>query len=157
MLKEFGRIIAFKCFVSGFIGIDDYLLGFVGIGTKRCTDSRKFGKLVFMNHHTIQRVADADAACLAIVDDGGSFCRVGILVDIGMTNACARFNNRHFGSIAYEIDQTTRSARDDEINFTYCIEQLGSSGVIVWQQNAETFGKTRLTQYLMDDGHLTIV
>ena len=74
-----------------------------------------------------------------------------------MTYACTCFDDRYLGGIANEIDQATRSTRDDEINFTYCIEQLGSSGVIVWQQNAETFGKTRLTQYLMDDGHFTIV
>ena len=48
-----------------------------------------------MDDQTIQSVADADAACLGIVDDLAPFFFVSIFVKIGMADTGSRLNDRY--------------------------------------------------------------
>lgn len=53
-----------------------------------------------MDDQTIQSVADADAACLGIVDDLAPFFFVSIFVKIGMADTGSRLNDRYAGMVA---------------------------------------------------------
>ena len=58
-----------------------------------------------MDDQTIQSVADADAACLGIVDDLAPFFFVSIFVKIDMADTGSRLNDRYAGMVADVIDQ----------------------------------------------------
>ena len=66
-----------------------------------------------MDDQTIQSVADADAACLGVVDDSCPFLYipvaveegVSIFVKIGMADTGSRLNDRYAGMVADVIDQ----------------------------------------------------
>ena len=142
VVQEFGAEVLFCGFFQQLVGIAAFQ-GIVGI--KVCIDYHmalgqrpakggEVAEAVSVNQYAVQSIADTDAAGFGIVDDGGTFLRVTISVEEGVADACAGFNDRDGGVLAYKVDEVAAAAGDEQIHVASGIQQFGGCFTVGGQQ-----------------------
>ena len=103
------------------------------------TKLRKVGQTMAMYQEAIEGIADADASCLRIFDDGCSPLGAAFAVEIGMADAGTGFNDRNGGILAYEIYQSSSSTRNEQIDEVACMKE-GRGCFMVGGQEGDSIG-----------------
>ena len=109
---------------------------------------------VFVDEETIQGIADADTACLGVVDDCFAHFQVTVLVKIGIHHASPRLDDRDAGSVAHEVDKFAAATWDAEVHIAHSIQHLARSLVGCRQQGDNIGVDAIFLQYFVNQCHL---
>ena len=69
-----------------------------------------------MHNQAVERVTDADAACLGVADHAGRHPGIAGRVEICVDDAGAGLDHRHFGLLADGLNQPLRTARNQHVD-----------------------------------------
>ena len=70
-----------------------------------------------------------------------------------MADACAGFNDGHFGIVAHKLNERLAAARDNQIDILDGLQKGGGGGVIVGHQQGGVRVETKVSQFCLDDLH----
>ena len=126
--QQIGRISSFQHFVSLLISVDNY-----PTVSQWRTDIRQILQPFLMNQQAIQGIANAYTTSLGVIDNHPTFFPVTILIEIGMTNTRTGLDHWNLRMITHETDQSATTTRDDQVNQTNRLQQLGCRLPIRWQ------------------------
>ena len=147
-LQQFGRIATLQGCIGRLISIDEH----VAIG-QRGTQGREVSETLFVQHQAIKSVADTHTAGLGIVDNSTSLFQIGSPVEIGMTDAGPRLDDRNGGIGTDKIDETAAATRDDKVYITIGMKHLGRSFTAGRKQLHHMGIDTEAGKHTVDDTH----
>ena len=145
-------ILAVEGSISLRIGIDDNVLL-----RHLIAERRQVAKTALMDQQTVERVADADAARLGVVDDSLAHLQVAVFVEVGIHNAGTGLDDRDAGGVAHEVDKFTSTTWNAKVDVADGVQHLARRLVGSRQQGDHVSRHAVARQHLMNQCHLLAV